>query len=90
MGYHIMYVHILIFEYMIIYACVCVWIYYIMSICLKNMFIYLLDRSSMIHHAKKYRQIRYAHWWHSNMFFFGGVNPGDITQKMWPHQTGHQ
>ena len=70
MGYHIMYVHILIFEYMIIYACV--WIYYIMSICLKDMFIYLLDRSSMIHHAKKYRQIRYAHWWHSNMFFLGG------------------
>ena len=44
MGYQ-MYVHILIFEYM------CVDILYSVYM-FENMFIYLLDRSSMIHHAK--------------------------------------
>ena len=58
-----MYVHILIFEYMRVDILYSVYMF-------ENMFIYLLDRSSMMHHAK-YRQIRYAHWWHSNMFFWG-------------------
>jgi hypothetical protein len=81
MGYQ-MYVHILIFEYMCVDISYSVYMF-------ENMFIYLLDRSSMIHHAKNTGKY-VTHIGGTPTCFLGGMNPGDITQKMWPHQTWHQ